>query len=395
MSGATRGAGRRGGRRRAPLTGAGWTVLATALALYALAAVFGYRLLAVCAVGLAVVLVLAVAWIVVGPRVDLTRGVDPDRVSVGEPALGRIDVRNRSRLPSVPFVAVDRVGPDTVELPVGVLPGGAARPVYYPIPTVRRGRVELGPLTVERRDPLGLLRAARRVAAPALLWVHPRVHPAATLPVGVVLDFEARTTANARLGTLTFSSLRDYVPGDDPRRIHWRTTARVGHLVVKEHIDTTEPTTTVLLDNVSLADGVTFEHAVEVAASVYRAVELEGRPVRVHLVHEESVPDAVDSLDLLAAVGVHRDSRSGVLERIQRLPGGGVLVVVTSGDPALLPRLADQRRRFNPVVVVQLTGDRDATPEGMHRRPGMTVISARHAQDAVTRWNHLAGGQSE
>lgn len=380
---------------RLPLTAAGWTLLATALVLYPLGAVFGYPLLAACAVGLTAMVLVASLWVILRPRVELNRTVDPDRVSVGDPALGRIDVRNRSRLPSVPFVAVDRVGPQSVSLPVGILASGGLRPLYYPIPTVRRGRVELGPLTVERRDPLGLLRTARRVASPALLWVHPRLHPAAILPVGIVLDFEARTTANARLGTLTFSSLRDYVAGDDPRRIHWRTTARVGHLVVKEHIDTTEPTTTVLLDNVSLTDGDTFEHAVEVAASVYRAVELAGRPVQVHLVHEENVPDALDSLDLLAAVELHRDSDAAVLEVIQRLPAGGVLVVVTSGSPAMLPRLADQRRKFNPVVVIQLVSDSDSTPDGMHRRPGMTVIAARRAVDAVTRWNHLSGGQSE
>ncbi|GAB2466466.1 DUF58 domain-containing protein [Jatrophihabitans fulvus] len=384
--------------RRVPVTPAGWTVLGLAVAAYALGALLGYRLLAACGVGLAAMLVLAVLWVVLRPGVDLVRTVDPDRVSVGEPALGRIDVRNRSRLPSVPFVAVDRVGSDEVELPVPVLPAGGARPVYYPIPTTRRGRVELGPLTVERRDPLGLLRTARRVASPALLWVHPRVHPAATLPVGVVLDFEARTTANARLGTLTFSSLRDYVAGDDPRRIHWRTTARVGHLVVKEHIDTTEPTTTVLLDNVSLPGDEVFEQAVEVAASIYRAVELEGRPVRVHLVHDEDdavAGDALDSMDLLAAVRLHRGESTGVLDAIQRLPGGGVLVVVTSAGPTLLPRLADQRRRFNPVVVVQMATASDDRADGMHRRPGMTVITAARAVDAVTRWNHMAGGQSE
>lgn len=380
--------------RRLPITAAGWTVLGTAVVLYALGAVFGYRLLAACGVGLAVLVLVASLWVIVRPRVELARSVDPDRVSVGDPALGRIDVRNRSRLPSVPFVAVDRIGRDEVPLAVGVLAPGGLRPVYYPIPTTRRGRVSLGPLTVERRDPLGLLRTARRIATPAVLWVHPRVHPAATLPVGIVLDYEARTTANARLGTLTFSSLRDYVAGDDPRRIHWRTTARVGHLVVKEHIDTTEPTTTVLLDNVSLS-GDGFEQAVEVAASVYRSVELAGRPVRVHLVHDEMVPEALDSLDLLAAVRAHPDSDTGPLETVQRLPGGGVLVVVTAGDPVLLPRLADQRRRYNPVVVVQIVGADDDRPDGLYRRPGMGVITARSAQDAVNRWNHLAGGQSE
>ena len=43
-------------------------------------------------------------------------------------------------------------------------------------------------------------------------------------------------------GSMAFSSLREYAPGDDPRQIHWRTTARLGRLVVREHVDTNEPT---------------------------------------------------------------------------------------------------------------------------------------------------------
>lgn len=183
--------------------------------------------------------------------------------------------------------------------------------------------------------------------------------------------------------------------GDDPRRIHWRTTARVGHLVVKEHIDTTEPTTTVLLDNVALESEELFEHAVEVAASVFRSVELLGRPVHVDLVHDDPVPDALTSLDVLAAVQLRHDSHAGLLERLQQLPGGGVLVVITSADPAMLPRIADQRRRSNPVVVVQIVTAKDSTPDGLHRRPGMAVISALRAIDAVSHWNHLTGGQVE
>jgi uncharacterized protein (DUF58 family) len=76
---------------------------------------------------------------------------------------------------------------------------------------------------------------------------------------------------------VTFSSLREYVPGDDPRQIHWRSTARTGVLTVREHVDTTEPTTTVVLDTHPTALGAdAFEHAVEFAASVVTILARSG-----------------------------------------------------------------------------------------------------------------------
>src|SRR4051812_15739860 len=67
---------------RGPLTPAGWTVVGAAVVAYALGAALGYRFLAACGVGLAALLVLGAAWIVLRPRVDLARTLDPDRVAV-------------------------------------------------------------------------------------------------------------------------------------------------------------------------------------------------------------------------------------------------------------------------------------------------------------------------
>ena len=259
--------------RRGPVTGTGAGMAALTVAAYALGVLLGYPVLVALATGTGTVLVAAACFVAVRPSVTLTREVTPDRTTVGEPALGRIHVRNTARRPSVAFTAVDRVGAETVALDVRAIAPGGLRAVNYPLPAPRRGRIPLGPLTVERRDPFGLFRWARRQTSDDVLWVHPRIHPMRALPVGIVLDYEGRTHENARLGTVTFSALREYVPGDDPRQIHWRSTARLGTLVVREHIDTMEPTTTVVLDTRTGAfDAPSFEEAVEVAASVVRTV---------------------------------------------------------------------------------------------------------------------------
>ena len=225
--------------------------------------------------------------------------------------------------------------------------------------------------------------------------MHPRVHPTKPLPVGVVLDYEGRLADSAPRGTVTFSSLRDYVPGDDPRQIHWRSTARTGKLIVREHVDTSEPTVTVVLDTrPSVVDGAAFEAAVEVAASVAVGSERHGHPVALHVLGEdrEAVQraGATGLLDRLAAAGPAPAADAvALLDLVERAAPGGALVVVTGEPgPEAVARLSTQRRRFAPVVVVSLV---DGEP-GSARRPGMSVLRARTAADAVAAWNRLVTG---
>ncbi|GLY86579.1 DUF58 domain-containing protein [Actinoallomurus iriomotensis] len=381
--------------RRWPVTGTGIGLAVLAAVSYALGAALAYPVLVALAIGSAAVLVAAGCFVTVRPSVRLTRQVTPDRVTVGEHALGRLHVRNTGRRPSVAFTAVDRVGPETIALDVRAVAAGGMRAVNYPLPAPRRGRIPLGPLTVERRDPFGLFRWARRQTGDDVLWVHPRIHPMRPLPVGIVLDYEGRTHENARLGTVTFSALREYVPGDDPRQIHWRSTARLGTLVVREHIDTTEPTTTVVLD--TRADAFetdsAFEDAVEVAASVVHTVEDLGRPVELHVIGASGDGPVLDRLSLAEP---DPDADVALLLRaVDRGPAGGALVVVTgTTESGLLTRLAEQRRRFRPVVVISLAGDAAPPDGGLRRRPGMAVLTARSAAEAAVAWNRMVSGDA-
>jgi uncharacterized protein (DUF58 family) len=215
--------------------------------------------------------------------------------------------------------------------------------------------------------------------------------------VGIVPDYEGRTTEHARLGTVTFSSLREYVPGDDPRQIHWRTTARTGHLIVREHIDTMEPTTTVVLDTrTDVLTPAAFEDAIELAASVVRAVEDTGRPASLHITGERPAETvtagARGSLDRLTLVRQSGDPDPLLLlETVERVPAGGALVVVTGAAVGtVVGRLAEQRRRFVPVVMVAV--DPDSPAVGIQRRPGLAVLTARSAAEGVAAWHRMISG---
>ena len=119
-------------------------------------------------------------------------------------------------------------------------------------------------------DPLGLSQRGLSSSRAVTLTVLPRVEPLATLmPHGLNwLDYET-----AAQSIVTGSSmLRRYQQGDDLRRVHWRTTARVGALVVRDGGESDDPerrATTVLLDAGGPATPPEeMDRAVEVAASV-------------------------------------------------------------------------------------------------------------------------------
>jgi len=349
----------------------------------------------------------ALGFVAASPRLSARRDVTPDRTPVGEPAWSRLEIVNRGRLASASFDAVDELAGQPhddgrrLAVPVTPIPPGERRELRYPIGASHRGLVTLGPLRSDRRDPLGLLARSATLAGTTRLWIHPRIHQVRPLPVGMVPDFEGRLDDQVQRGSLAFSSLREYQPGDDPRHIHWRTTARTGSLVVHEHVDTHEPTVSIVLDTrTSSLEPEAFEDAVEVVASIVAASSRVGHAVSFEALGEDkaavSQAGGYSVLDRLAALRQVRDDGSrddhgllGLLQLIERAPPGGSLVVVTGDEPGLLTRLATQRRRFGRVVLV-VVGGSDAGP--LTRRPGFAVLRAACAADAVRKWNQFVCG---
>ncbi|WFE47564.1 DUF58 domain-containing protein [Verrucosispora sp. WMMD1129] len=267
------------------ITARGIGLLVAAVLLLGAGFRFGYPELTL--LGAAAGTALAVALVAAArrPRLRVARRADPDRVARGEPATMTLTVRNAGRVGAASMLATDRCGGRMVPVPVLRLRPGADTTVSYPVPTSRRGVVPVGPLRVTRRDPLGLVVLARSYGDVVPVWVHPRIHPLRAVPTGAGRSLDGRVDAVPH-GSITFDSLREYVVGDELRRVHWRTSARVGELMVRENVDTSLPRIVVLLDNRSTAhpdrvDGVaeSFESACEAAASVVTAAVREDLPV--------------------------------------------------------------------------------------------------------------------
>jgi uncharacterized protein (DUF58 family) len=199
-------------------------------------------------------------------------------------------------------------------------------------------------------------------------------------------------------GTITFDSLREYVVGDELRRVHWRSSAKVGELMVREQLDTSEPTIVVLLDDRAAAhpqmrDGTaeTFEAACEAAASVIAAAVGEDLPVSLHLV---SGIVTGPFLDVLTEVTLRRPSEGAdpltpTLRRLRQQRIGDTLIFLTGpggrGDLAAVSAV----RGAYPVLIAGLFGGADAAP--VSGGTGLIVIDAEDGEGFAAAWDGVRG----
>ena len=86
---------------------------------------------------------------------------------------------------------------------------------------------------------------------------------------GLTADLDG-ATASSCPSDLAFHALREYVPGDDLRHVHWRSSAKAGELLVRQYHETRRGHVTILVDDVraSYPRPADFELAVSVAASI-------------------------------------------------------------------------------------------------------------------------------
>ncbi|MET8264456.1 DUF58 domain-containing protein [Micromonospora arida] len=341
---------------------------------------------------------LVAAW---RPRLTVTRRADPDRVARGEPASMTLTVRNTGRLRSANLLAEDRCGQRTVPVPVLRLRPGRDTEVRYDVPTDRRGVVPVGPLRVTRRDPLGLVALARPYGAAVPVWVHPRIHPLTAVPRGAGRSLDGRVDGVPH-GSITFDSLREYVVGDELRRVHWRTSARVGELMVRENVDTSLPRLVVLLDNRIAAHpqrvgGVaeSFESACEAAASIVTAAHRADLPVLLLLADAEpaevttpggEADGALGPLDRLAAADLSTagDAVRAATTRLRQDRLGDTLIFLTGpGGRDELGHVGALRGAY-PSVVVGVFGAAEPTPPGA---AGLVVVDAADGAQFAAEWD--------
>jgi uncharacterized protein (DUF58 family) len=374
------------------LTTRGRCLLAAGIALVACALALGQRDLLRAGIFLAVLPLAAVAVVArTRYRLACSRRLEPPRVEAGRVATVRLRLDNVSRLPSGVLLMEDALPYTLGGRPRFVLdkiePNGV-RDVTYPVRADTRGRYSVGPLSVRLTDPFGLCELTRSFATVDDLIVTPVVSPLPALPLGG--DWagggDSRSHSVAASGS-DDAATREYRHGDDLRKVHWRSTARVGELMVRREEQPYQSRATLLLDGRLSAHrgdgpGSSHEYAVGAAASV--AVSLTRAGFQLRLLGETGddlgPPGVVLSeslvLDVLALVGTSRAESLG--PAISRLRNGidGVLVALLGAlDDEDAERLARLRVGAGTCIGVVLDVDSWA-PASARQRTGARPATA-------------------
>ena len=265
------------------------------------------------------------------------RQVRPRRVTQGQTVELALTVGPAGRRP-VPTTQIS----DTVDqnpLPshtMAPIASGSTRRLVSKVVATHRGIARVGPVTVSISDPLGLteVRAIVNVRDEVIVW--PRIEALSPTDRATASGAESAPVASLLTAPTVDDAprLREYQPGDDVRRVHWPSTARLGTPVVREVDRPADDRTIVVLDTRrSHHDGPSFERAVIAAASVVSDRVAVGEPVRLITTSGADSGQIIDRRDLervlddLAAIQPQAGGNFvGVIRTLRSKAGDGVVI---------------------------------------------------------------------
>jgi uncharacterized protein (DUF58 family) len=401
------------------LTDRGRWVLALGGGIYLAAWAFGSEVLYPVAIGLVFAVLAAALWVRFLQRpMALRRTVGKGDRLAGDDVPVHLELDADGPAPSGAFVIRERIaGLGERETPL-MRHQGRLRGRYL-LREVPRGRYPIEASEVVIEDLFGLERVTVDLPASASILVYPRLVDVDRL----FSDSGARTPEGRQLllrrpTGFDLHSVRDYQQGESLRRVHWPTTARRGHLMVKELEDSPRDEVAVLLDAdaatvVGAAPESSFELAVRAAGSIVKSHASRGRRAALIVNGHRPAYQRVHSFDgdwhraLEALAAVEPDGHAPVANMLADEAGPAAraleLTIVTSAlSPRLVERLAHRALAGHAasLVYVDTASFADAAADAVRQvdaaqmlrlqRAGVTVIVVRRGDDLAAR---LAAGE--
>lgn len=248
----------------------GWVLLSATVLLWVVASRFGWQEMTIAAVILTAIIVISIPFLFGGTAYDVDLDLTRTHVVVGERAIGGLTLVNATSRSILPSRVVLPVGSGRGEFDVPRLSPQGVHEELFAIPTTARGVLAVGPVSVLRGDPLGLFERSSDRRNAVDLYVHPRTTPLEGLSLGRLRDLEGLPSTQLAPDDVSFHALREYQPGDDLRHVHWKSTARVGDLMVRQYEETRRSHFILGLSTFAgdYADPEEFELAISAAGSI-------------------------------------------------------------------------------------------------------------------------------
>ncbi|GAB3032189.1 DUF58 domain-containing protein [Parafrigoribacterium mesophilum] len=388
-----------GGRVATVVTALGWCMVV----LVPLAFFFGYTLgwLELVAVAYAGCVLLAVAALYLFGRNAFTISLDVprSRVVVGEAATGQVVATNPTRRRLLGVKTEVPVGRGLAEFAMPSLPRGGSFRDTFSVPTAHRGVLTVGPVRTVRADPIGLVRRELVWTDTVDVFVHPRTISVPSTSTGFIHDLEGNPTRDLSNSDVSFHALREYVPGDERRYIHWKSTAKTGTYMVRQFEETRRSHLVIALSLAAsdYSGEDEFEMAVSVAGSLGVRAIRDARTVSV--VASETTPDfatrkvlAVKELSTVTRARllddlavIERAEAALTIRDVARVTADTVtgisVAFLVCGSPVTPAALRAASTMFPlGVEVVAVVCDPDSVP-GLRRVAGLSVLTIGYLED--------------
>jgi len=266
---------------RAGVTSVGWLMLATATLGLPAGLIWGWAEWVVAGLSATVIIVIALPFLLgtVNYRIDFE--ASHTKVTVGQDAAIGLSITNETARIALPARLDVPIGEGSVQIYLPLLGPGRSMSKRIPVPTDRRGVVPIGPITLVRTDPIGVLRREARWQERTEVFVRPRIVTTPSTSIGLVRDLDGTPTRKLVDSDISFHAIREYAAGDAQRHVHWKSTAKTGQLMVKQYEVSMRSRLAVVLSCArdEFADDEEFELGVSVAASVAVQGIRDGRDV--------------------------------------------------------------------------------------------------------------------
>jgi uncharacterized protein (DUF58 family) len=305
------------------------------------------------------------------PRLEVTVALDRDRALESETVDATIALAaDQPELVDVLLELPGELVPERPNPRAVALAAGEPRTLELPLRCERWGAFLLGPALVRARDRLGFYSWEARLGGHAPLRVYPSVETLhALLPPLETQVFVGNQVSRTKGDGIEFADIRSWAPGDRPRRINWRATARRGELWVNEQHPERNTDVVLFLDTFTDArTGATGTLDLTVRAATSLAHRYLQRKDRVGLVSfggflswllpasgTRQLYRIVDSLLQMDIVLSYAARDVDVLPPRSLPPKSLVLALTPLLDPRTAAALLDLRARGFDLVVVEVS----------------------------------------